>query len=103
MKNYRDLVADDPGELFKAFAGAQLQRDAFLAGTDRPQRERLDVPTASEANEQYAVRRFPLHTLPRVRKSAWEAKPNGSESGNPSMVLTSMTERVSQRRTRQQE
>jgi prephenate dehydrogenase len=48
LKKYRELIADDPGELFKAFAGAQLQRDAFLAGTDRPQRERMDVPTASE-------------------------------------------------------
>ena len=48
LRKYRDLIADDPGELFKTFAGAQLQRDAFLAGTDRPQRERIDVPTASE-------------------------------------------------------
>jgi len=48
MRKYRALIADDPAELFKVFAGAQLQRDAFLAGTDRPQRERMDVPTASE-------------------------------------------------------
>jgi len=48
LRKYRALIADDPAELFKLFAGAQLQRDAFLAGTDRPQRERIDVPTASE-------------------------------------------------------
>jgi prephenate dehydrogenase len=48
LRRYRGLVADDPAELFKTFSGTQLQRDAFLAGTDKPERERIDVPSASE-------------------------------------------------------
>lgn len=48
LRKYRGMVADDPAELFKAFAGIQLQRDAFLEGTDRPQRDRIDMPSASE-------------------------------------------------------
>lgn len=48
LRRYRDLIADDPGELFKAFAGAQLQREAFLVGSDTPQRERIDMPSAAE-------------------------------------------------------
>jgi prephenate dehydrogenase len=48
LRKYRGMVADDPSELFKTFAGVQLQRDAFLEGTDRPQRERIDMPSASE-------------------------------------------------------
>lgn len=48
LRHYRDLIADDPGELFKAFAAVQLQRDAFLVGADKPQRERIDMPSASE-------------------------------------------------------
>jgi hypothetical protein len=48
LRKYRALIADSPADLFKAFAGAQLQRDAFLAGGDRPERTQIDVPTASE-------------------------------------------------------
>lgn len=48
LRRYRSLIADDPAALFKTFAGVQLQRDAFLAGTDRPQRERMDLPSAGE-------------------------------------------------------
>jgi prephenate dehydrogenase len=48
LRHYRGLIADDPAELFKTFAAAQLNRDAFLAGADKPQRERLDVPSAGE-------------------------------------------------------
>jgi prephenate dehydrogenase len=48
LKRYRGMIADDPAELFKTFAGNQLQRDAFLAGTDKPERERMDLPSTSE-------------------------------------------------------
>lgn len=48
LRGYRALIADDPAELFKAFTGAQLQRDAFLTGGDKPEREQIDLPSASE-------------------------------------------------------
>ncbi|HTE87235.1 MAG TPA: prephenate dehydrogenase/arogenate dehydrogenase family protein [Dehalococcoidia bacterium] len=48
LRRYRGMIADDPGELFKALAGAQLKRDAFLAGADKPEREQMDLPSASE-------------------------------------------------------
>jgi prephenate dehydrogenase len=48
LKRYRGMIADDPGELFKALAGAQLKRDAYLIGADKPEREQIDLPSASE-------------------------------------------------------
>lgn len=48
LRRYRGLIADDPGELFKALAGAQLKRDAFMAGADKPEEEPIDLPSAGE-------------------------------------------------------
>jgi len=48
LRRYRELIADDPAELFKTFAGVQLKRDAYLAGDDSSQRERMDIPSAGE-------------------------------------------------------
>jgi prephenate dehydrogenase len=48
LRHYRGLIADDPGELFKTLAGAQIKRDAFLAGADKPEGEPVDLPSASE-------------------------------------------------------
>jgi prephenate dehydrogenase len=48
LRRYRSMVADDPGELFKALAGAQIKRDAYLAGADKPQAEQVDLPSATE-------------------------------------------------------
>jgi prephenate dehydrogenase len=48
LRRFRGLIADDPSELFKALAAAQLKRDAFLAGADKPQGEEIDLPSASE-------------------------------------------------------
>jgi prephenate dehydrogenase len=48
LRQYRGMIADDPAELFKALAAAQLKRDAYLAGADKPQMEEIDLPSASE-------------------------------------------------------
>jgi prephenate dehydrogenase len=48
LRHFRGMIADDPSELFKALAAAQIKRDAYLVGADKPQGEQIDVPTASE-------------------------------------------------------
>jgi prephenate dehydrogenase len=48
LKRYRELIADAPADLFETFAGAQLQREAFISGNDKPQRERPDMPSTGE-------------------------------------------------------
>jgi prephenate dehydrogenase len=48
LRRYREMIADDPSELFKAFSAIQLQRDAFLAGSDRSEGERVEMPSAGE-------------------------------------------------------
>src|SRR5579884_718596 len=49
LKRYRDLIMDNHEELFNTFNAAQVQREAFLAGTDRPVREqRVELPSAAD-------------------------------------------------------
>jgi prephenate dehydrogenase len=49
LRRYRDMIMDDHEALFNTFNAAQVQRDAFLSGADRPVRERrAEIPSASE-------------------------------------------------------
>lgn len=48
LRRYRDLVMDNHEELFNTFNAAQLQREAYLSGADRPARERLDMPSTGD-------------------------------------------------------
>ncbi|HLZ72221.1 MAG TPA: prephenate dehydrogenase/arogenate dehydrogenase family protein [Dehalococcoidia bacterium] len=48
LRRYRDLIMDNHEELFNTFSAAQLQREAFLSGADRPQRERIELPSTAD-------------------------------------------------------
>ena len=48
LRRYRDLIMDNHEDLFTTFSAAQLQREAYLAGTDRPVRDRADLPSAGD-------------------------------------------------------
>ncbi len=48
LRRYRDLIMDNHEELFNTFSAAQLQREAFLTGADRPQRERIELPSTGD-------------------------------------------------------
>lgn len=48
LRRYRDMIMDNHEELFNTFNAAQLQREAFLAGSDRPVRDRIELPSTGE-------------------------------------------------------
>jgi hypothetical protein len=49
LRRYRDMIMDDHEALFNTFSAAQIQRDAYLSGADRPVRERrAEIPSAGE-------------------------------------------------------
>jgi prephenate dehydrogenase len=48
LRRYRDLIMDNHEDLFTTFSAAQLQREAYLAGTDRPVRDQSNIPSASD-------------------------------------------------------
>lgn len=49
LQRYKDLMQENRKSLYKAFAEAQLQRDAFVAG-ERPSRQpRVDLPSAKDS------------------------------------------------------
>jgi prephenate dehydrogenase len=48
LRRYRDLIMDNHEELFNTFTTAQLQREAYLAGEDRPVRDRIELPSMGE-------------------------------------------------------
>jgi len=48
LRRYKDMVMDNHEELFNAFNAAQLQREAFLSGTDRPIRDRVEMPSTGD-------------------------------------------------------
>jgi prephenate dehydrogenase len=48
LRRYRDMIMDNHEELFNTFNAAQLQREAFLAGSDRPVRDRVELPSTGE-------------------------------------------------------
>lgn len=65
LRRYRDLIMDNHEELFATFSAAQLQREAYLAGTDRPARQRIEVPSASD---QMSTLLFGSWMTERVKK-----------------------------------
>jgi prephenate dehydrogenase len=48
LRRYRDLIMDDHEGLFNTFNAAQLQREAYLVGADRPVRERVEMPSTGD-------------------------------------------------------
>ena len=48
LRRYRDLIMDNHEELFTTFSAAQLQREAFLTGSDKPVRDRSEIPSAGD-------------------------------------------------------
>jgi prephenate dehydrogenase len=48
LQRYKNLILDNHEELFNTFNAAQLQREAFLAGTDRPAGDRIELPSTGE-------------------------------------------------------
>lgn len=48
LRRYRDMIMDNNEELFTTFSAAQLQREAYLSGTDKPVRERVQLPSTGD-------------------------------------------------------
>jgi len=48
LQRYKNMVLDNHEELFNTFNAAQLQREAFLNGTDRPAASRVELPSTGE-------------------------------------------------------
>ncbi len=48
LQRYKNMIMDNHEELFNTFNAAQLQREAYLAGTDRPAGDRIELPSTGE-------------------------------------------------------
>ena len=82
LRRYRDMIADDPGELYKTFVGAQLQRDAYLAGGDQPKREEsVDVPSAGEQMSSFLFGGYVASRYKDYEQRMDELKPRKTDQG----------------------
>lgn len=81
LRRYRDMIADDPGELYKTFVGAQLQREGYLVGDDRPKRrEPIDVPSSGEQMSSFLFGGYVASRYKDYEQRMDELKPRkGSE------------------------
>ncbi|MHB8574165.1 MAG: prephenate dehydrogenase [Dehalococcoidia bacterium] len=48
LRRYKDMILDNHESLFNTFNAAQLQREAYLTGADRPVRDRIELPSTSD-------------------------------------------------------
>ena len=48
LLRFKDLMQENQKSLFKSFAEAQLQRDAFIGGERRPRQQTLELPSAKD-------------------------------------------------------
>lgn len=96
VRRYRELLDQDPEELLKVFAGAQLDRDAFLAQppSRRPAEQMPEVRQAlvdSLVGGWAAARMRRARELPALLKETREAP-----SGEPGARRLSLAERIAE-------
>lgn len=96
VRRYRDLIAQEPEELLKVLAGAQLDRDAFLAqpSSRRPTEETPDIRQTlvdSLVGGWAAERMRRARELPALLKESHEAP-----EGEPEKRRLSLAERIAE-------
>jgi prephenate dehydrogenase len=83
LRRYKDLVMDDHEGLFNTFNAAQLQREAYLSGADRPIRDRVELPSTGDQMNTMLFGGWAAERYKKYEKMMKRAGPAAERSQRP--------------------